>query len=144
MKILIDTSIWSIALRRRKPTEEGSDQTVIIELKELIREGRAVIIGPVRQELLSGITNQAQFEKLKKRLKPFEDLPISTMDYERAAEFYNLSRSKGVQGSFIDFLICSVAKNNNLAIFTFDKDFKNYAQILDLSLHIPRNILNLC
>ena len=77
-------------------------------------DSRALIIGPIRQEILSGIKDEAQFEKLKNSLQPFDDNPISPMEYELAARLNNQCRSKGIQGSHIDFLICAVAINNSM------------------------------
>lgn len=94
-----------------------------------------IMIGPVRQELLSGIADDSQYEKLKTRLAVFDDLPIYTEDYERAALFYNICRAKGIQGSHIDFLICSVAANHKLPIFTLDQDFYIYADHLPISIY---------
>ena len=51
MKVLVDTSVWSQVLRRGEPENEPRER----ELRELLREGRAVLMGPIRQELLSGI-----------------------------------------------------------------------------------------
>ncbi|HAH62274.1 MAG TPA: hypothetical protein DCL73_09285, partial [Treponema sp.] len=62
------------------------------------------------------------------------DFEISTTDYEAAAEFYNRCRSKGIQGSHIDYLICSVARNNNFSILTLDKDFQNYKKYIDIEV----------
>jgi hypothetical protein len=56
MKVLIDTPIWSLALRREKTLSRG-EQALIAELNELINEVRVALIGPIRQELLSGISN---------------------------------------------------------------------------------------
>jgi predicted nucleic acid-binding protein len=92
------------------------------------------IIGPIRQELLSGIRSEDQYEKLRKHLAAFPDLEIRTEVYEMAAKFYNLCRSKGVQGSNIDFLICAVAVKKQLAIFTTDNDFRSYAKHLPIVL----------
>jgi predicted nucleic acid-binding protein len=61
MKVLVDTSIWSLALRRSASISE-KEQALINELIELINEVRVALIGPIRQELLSGISNQTQFE----------------------------------------------------------------------------------
>lgn len=133
MKLLVDTSIWSIALRRKKLT--AREKVLVDELKELIKNLQVVLIGPVRQELLSGIVDNKQYEKLKKRLSFIEDLPIYTEDYERAALFYNICRAKGIQGSHIDFLICSIAANQKLPIFTLDKDFNIYADYLPISIY---------
>ena len=60
MKVLVDTTIWSLALRRQRPMPK--EQILIDELSELIKELRAVLIGPVRQEVLSGIPDPAKFE----------------------------------------------------------------------------------
>jgi hypothetical protein len=110
----------------------------VVELSELINEMRAQIIGPIRQEILSGISNEAQFQKLRAHLRPFEDLTIHSEDYEHAAECFNLCRSQGIQGAHIDFLICAVAERYNIPIFTTDKDFSLYANYLPISLHQPR------
>ena len=136
MKILVDTTIWSLALRRRRPSTK--EQILIDELSELVQELRAVLIGPVRQEVLSGIPDPATFEVVKQHLAAFDDLPIVEADYEEAARAFNACRKKGVQGSHIDFLICAVALRHSVAVFTTDKDFMNYAKHLDLELHKPR------
>jgi predicted nucleic acid-binding protein len=136
MKILVDTSIWSLALRRSGPLSK-EDRLLIDELNELIHEVRVVLVGPIRQELLSGISNQTQFGTLKEKLKAFEDLPLHRQDYERAAEFFNTCRKSGIQGSQIDFLICSAAAGAEIPIFTADKDFSLYANHLNISLYPP-------
>ena len=56
------------------------------------------------------------------------------MHFVKAAEFSNTCRSQGIQGSTIDYLVCSVAHLENLIIYTTDKDFRNYilnSEILD-------------
>jgi predicted nucleic acid-binding protein len=102
VNVIVDTSVWSLALRRAKRVNDGAPR----ELAELIREGRAVMIGPVRQELLSGIKEKAQFELLREHLKAFPDLELETSDYEAAAVAFNRCRERGVQGSNTDFLRC--------------------------------------
>lgn len=135
MKVLVDTSVWSLALRRAQPTACPE----LTELVELINEVRVAIIGPVRQELLSGIKNEAQFRKLRKHLRAFPDLEITTRDYETAAGFFNLCRCNGVQGSNTDFVICAVAARHNIPIFTTDGDFQRYQNHLPITLHSPRS-----
>lgn len=129
MKVLVDTCIWSSVLRRKNP-----DQRHIDKLNDLVKDGRVSIIGPIRQEILSGIYNMEQFRKLKKILSSFEDIPLETRHFEKAAEFSNLCRKKGVQGSTIDFLICAVSFMENLEIFTDDTDFKSYGKFLPIKL----------
>ncbi|MBU1340562.1 MAG: PIN domain-containing protein [Proteobacteria bacterium] len=134
MKIIVDTCIWSLALRRDK---KGSDH-LIDELIELINEVRVQLIGPIRQEILSGIKTKKQFITLKKNLSAFPDLQLQSKDFELAAEFFNTARSKGIQGSNTDFMICSMAHRYNMSIFTTDKDFSLFAQVIPIKLYEPR------
>ncbi len=137
MKVLVDTSIWSLALRRTGEIS-AEDSLLVSELQELINDVRVTIRGPIRQELLSGISTKSQFDALKEHLEAFEDQPISRQDYERAAEFFNTCRQSGIQGSQIDFLICSIAAGAALPIFTSDKDFLLYIKYLPITLYWPR------
>ncbi len=130
MKILVDTSVWSLALRRRAPAHPAAE-----ELKRLIIAGRAAIIGPIRQEILSGIREPRMFEQLRDRLSAFSDEPVLTLDYERAAGIFNACRSKGLQGSNTDFLLCAVCERRRLPLFTTDTDFARYAAIVPLAIH---------
>lgn len=134
MNVLVDTSVWSLALRRRDPVLNPH----VVELRELIRELRATIIGPIRQELLSGIRDRRYFETLRERLSGFPDFELSTADFERAAEFFNHCRAHGVQGSNTDFLLCAVAERRGIPIFTTDRDFKQFQRHLAIQLHAPR------
>ena len=136
MKVLVDTTIWSLALRRKKTARR--EKALIAELAELVREMRAVLIGPVRQELLSGIAEAGQFELVRRHLAVFDDLDITTGDFEAAARAYNTCRGKGVQGSHVDFLICAVAEHHEATVFTTDKDFARYAEHLEFALHQVR------
>ena len=135
MNVLVDTSVWSLALRRARRI----DDAVPRELAELIQEGRVVLIGPVRQELLSGIKSKPQFEQLREHLRAFPDLELESSDYEEVASAYNRCRERGIQGSNTDFLICAVAIRRDLAIFTTDGDFKHFARALRFELHQIRS-----
>ena len=130
--VLVDTSVWSLAFRKKR--SDSNDKKLIEYLTFLIRNRYAVMIGPIRQEILSGISDKNTFRKLKEALKAFSDFEITTDDYEQPAAYYNICRSNGIQGSHIDYLICSVAHNNDFLIFTLDKDFKNYRNYIDMEL----------
>lgn len=130
MKVLVDTSIWSLALRKAS----GPDPRARQQLAELIAGHRALIIGPIRQELLSGIKDERQFEDLSGHLSAFPDLPVVADDYVMAAKFFNLCRKNGIQGSNTDFLICAVAIRNRILILTVDDDFRQFAKVLPISL----------
>ncbi len=129
--ILVDTSVWSLALRRR--TVEPS--VYVQELIELINDTRVQMIGSIRQEILSGIKVEAQFAALREQLRAFPDLPLSANDFEYAAELFNMLRSKGIQGSNTDFLICAVSLRHNMPIFTIDNDFCLFASHIPVRLH---------
>ena len=131
MKVLVDTPIWSYALRSRN----NKYQYEIDQLTSLIRDQRALIIGPIRQEILSGYSDLRKFRKLKEKLSYFENTPIQDIDYEFAAELCNQCRKKGIQGSHIDFLICAVAKRIDVPIFTTDMDFPRYQKIISIKLY---------
>ena len=134
MNVLVDTCVWSLAFRRRA----AAPHAVVRELAELIDEGRAQLIGPVRQELLSGVPRPEQFRLLRDRLRAFPDLPIAMEDYELAAEYFTKARTGGLQGSNTDFLICALAVRHTLPILTTDRDFERFARVLPIQLHLPR------
>jgi len=138
MNVLIDTSVWSLALRRKKESLSTNERFLVAELSELIREGRARMIGLVRQELLSGIKATEQYEKLKLHLRSFPDEVVDTSDYEEAAKAGNRCRAKGVAVSIVDILLCAVANKRLWTIFTTDPDFSNYAKVLPFRIHAPR------
>ena len=126
-QVLIDTCVWSLALRGKNTR----DKQIADELSNIIDQGSVMIIGPIRQELLSGYSDKSQYLKLKQKLEYFPNLPITDDDYILAAEYSNTCRVKGIQGSHTDFLICAVSTRTKATIFTTDKDFQHY------KLHIP-------
>jgi predicted nucleic acid-binding protein len=134
MNIIVDTSVWSLALRRQRL----STAAAALELAELVREGRAAMIGPIRQELLSGVPKEQQYETLRAYLRAFPDIGLEAEDYEEAASFFNRCRARGVQGSNTDFLICAVATRRRFGILTTDADFLRFAKLLPIELHSPR------
>jgi hypothetical protein len=127
----VDTPIWSYALR----SKNFDYQTEIDALSSLIRDQRALIIGPIRQEILSGYSDLRKFGIIKEKLSYFVNTPILDADYELGAEFSNKCRKKGIQGSHIDFLICAVANRIDSPIFTNDKDFEHYHNVIFIKLY---------
>ncbi|WP_017293373.1 type II toxin-antitoxin system VapC family toxin [Geminocystis herdmanii] len=134
MNVIVDTSVWSLSLRRNKDYQKIFPINNLLE--NLIIEQKVILLGIIRQEILSGIRYPEQFVKLRDYLRAFSDLEITYQDYELGAEFFNICRQKGIQGSNNDFLICAVSYNYNYHIFTTDKDFDNFKS------HIPINLLN--
>lgn len=134
MNVIVDTSVWSLALRRGAPRGTAEE----LELAELVGEGRVLIVGPVRQEILSGIRSPEQFRAVRDRLRDFPDVSLSEQDYEEAAACFNRCRLRGIQGSNTDFLLCAVAMRLRAAILTTDKDFEQFRRLLQIKLHEPR------
>ena len=138
MKVLIDTSVWSLALRRRPRDLNARESLLVSELTELVQEGRAGIIGLIRQELLSGIKSSNQCEDVRKTLRAFADEPVGIEDHEAAAKASNACRAKGIAATVVDMLICAVAHRRSMSVFTTDPDFQSYARCLPLKLHTVR------
>jgi len=128
--ILVDTCIWSEALRKKKSNRPD----VIDKLTEIINTNQAHIIGPIRQELLSGVKEKKTFNSLKNKLSYFQDIELKMVDFETAAEYFNLCQSKGIQGSNTDFLISAASTRLSIPIFTIDNDFDHFKKVLKLKL----------
>ena len=107
--ILVDTPIWSLALRRRPHDLNPGEERHVRE-----------------------------WERLRAALRPFPDLPITTDHYEWAAQAFNRCRAKGIAGSAIDLIICAVSGAYGAPIYTTDVDFRRYTTVLKLKLHVPR------
>lgn len=134
--ILIDTTVCSLALRRRPEDLDQRQRILVDEWIRLVRGGEAALIGPVRQEILSGVRDQAQLARLRLYLSGLAYFEILISDYDQAADFFNLCQSRGITGGDVDMLICAVAARNGIPIFTTDNDFKLYAEHLPVRLHI--------
>jgi predicted nucleic acid-binding protein len=134
MMVLVDTPVWSLALRRRPEHLSIAERQLTESLAELIREGRVQILGPIRQELLSGLREDAQFRKLRAHLRAFPEHVLEIADYEEAAHMNNRCRTRGIAGSAVDFLICAGAHRRGWSILTTDRDFQSYATVLPLRL----------
>ena len=122
MKVLVDTSIWSLALRRKGGPAKLNDEEkrLVAMVVEAIRDGRVLMAGPVRQEVLSGIATPEQFAEVKTRLDAFPDQPIASEDYIEAARLYNLCQRRGVECGAVDMLLCALAYRNEWTILARD------------------------
>jgi len=133
VKVIVNTDVWSEAFRKK-----GSKSAYFDELKSLIQEGRIQMIGVIRMEILSGIRTAEIFETLRDRLESFPDKLLDSELFETAAKFHNLCRSKGIQGSNNDFIICACSVLWKMPILSKDKDFIAYQNILPIELTKPR------
>lgn len=139
MLVVVDTSIWSLLLRRRSRAKLNPEQlTLLEELKELGREDRIVLLGVIRQELLTGIRSRKQFKAVRDNLRAYDDYPLAHEADETAAECANKCLDKGVITSSIDVLICTVAYIEGIAVFSSDPDLKRICEVLKVKFHEPR------
>lgn len=134
MRVIVDTCVWTRFLRRSRPT----DDPICAEVAKLVRDDAIQMLGSIRQELLSGAQPQERFDQLKEYLRFYPNLPLDEEDDENAASLYNTCRSKGVQGTSTDLLICAVATRHRMRIFTTDTGFEEFAKLLPIDLHAVR------
>jgi predicted nucleic acid-binding protein len=134
MRVVIDTCVWSFFLRR-KPKDLAADQKrLILQVRQLIGRGQAVLTGVVRQELLTGMQAGDPFDQMCEYLRYFDDEVPEIADHEQAARFDNRCRTAGIAGSAVDMLICAIAERRGLPILTTDHDFQRYARVFPLHL----------
>ena len=134
MMVLVDTPVWSLALRRKTVNLSAQEMKITLLLQELVRDSRAELLGSVRQELLSGIRDEAQFRRIRDHLRGFADVSLQIEDFEEAAAINNRCRGSGVAGSAVDMLICSISLRHGWQIFTTDRDFFHYAKVVPIQL----------
>ena len=135
MSVLIDSDAWSELLRKVKGELSPEVRALMTLLDEA--EVGVVMIGAVRQEVLSGWRERSAFERVRDLLRDFPDRDVGTAEYELAAEYFNTCRSKGVQGSNTDFLICACSVAWNVPVLTRDQDYGRYAE------HVPVRVYTL-
>jgi predicted nucleic acid-binding protein len=137
MTVLVDTPIWSLVFRRRADRLSAHERQHVEEWTALVQQRRVLLVGPVRQEVLSGIRDGRAFDRLRLALRAFPDEALAVEDFEEAARAGNVCRAAGVAGSTVDYLLCGAALRRDAAIYTTDRDFGAYARHLPLRLHHP-------
>lgn len=124
MSVLVDTSVWSIALRRDRPP----DSREIDALRAAVERGDACLLGIILQEVLQGFPSADRTRRLVERLAPFPILSLHRGDYIYAAEIRNRCRGKGLPVSTIDAQIAAAAINHRCTLLTLDRDFAGMAR----------------
>ena len=134
---LVDTPIWSLALRRRAVDLSPLERRLTQALQELVRQPNVQLLGATRQEVLSGIREESQFRRVRDHLRGFPDVELDSTDYEEAARISNLCRRRGIADSTVDMLVCAVALRHSWEVFTTDRDFIHYSRVVPLQMFIP-------
>jgi hypothetical protein len=109
MKVIIDTPIWSFTFWKKRYDENN---VIIDNLINLIRNARIKIIGSIRQEVLSGISDKNKFYEVKNRMAIFTDYVVQTSDYEFVAECSN-EEPQGKPCGIEDFSLKSSCMRGN-------------------------------
>jgi predicted nucleic acid-binding protein len=133
--VLVDTPVWSLSLRRRAIDLSVSERRITQSLYDLVRQRRVRLLGPTRQEVLSGIREESQFLRIRDHLRGFTNVELDASDYEEAARASNQCRRGGIAGSPVDLLMCAVALRHGWQVFTTDHDFTQYRTVLNIQLY---------
>src|SRR3954471_20584847 len=130
--IFLDTSVLSHVFRRSKsvlPTEVITRFTSLVE-----QDSPLVIPGVVFQEILSGVRDQDQFNRLRDSLDGFPRIFADERDHIEAARLLNLLRRRGITASSFDALIGAMTILRDGVLFTVDRDFESFARLASLRL----------
>ncbi len=130
MNLVVDTSVWSLVLRR--PRVDDSDIHVQTFRAHLESNNRLFLIGNILQELLDGLRSTKQFDRLVQLLEPFPLLELDRSTYIAAARLRTTCRTKGVLAGPIDFLIAAACCQYGYPLLTSDQDFSRIAKHCDL------------
>lgn len=131
MKYIVDTSVWSHALRRNR----GQKSREALVLQELLEGGsRIYMLGIIYQEILQGIRHEDQFKKIRDNLRILPMIDVSREDHEESAKIFNACRSRGIQASTIDCLISAAVIRNDCTLLTADRDFDHIAKHSSLKI----------
>jgi predicted nucleic acid-binding protein len=137
MVVIVDTPIWSLALRRRTTDISTAEKKLVSHFYHLVEETQVRLLGATRQEILSGIREENQFEKICEYLRAFDNVRLTVEDYEEAAWMSNRCKRSGIAASSTDMLICAVSHLRQWQIFSTDRDFVHYRRVLDFQLLSP-------
>lgn len=131
MRVLVDTSVWSLSLRKKSP----SGHPAVNKLTNLLESGEETFLtGLILQEILQAFKTDAAFSKIRRYLEPFPILEMHRDDYIASARLYRICASKGIVTSTADCQIAAAAIRNGCNLLTTDVDFRRIARVSDLKL----------
>jgi predicted nucleic acid-binding protein len=125
LSLFVDTSVWSLALRRNAPSPVAE----VGELARALRAGETIVTtGLVLQELLQGLSGPRAYDEILVGFSALPFLAPERRDCIEAAELRNTCRRRGVQVGTIDALIAQLCIRHDLTILTTDGDFRGIAR----------------
>jgi predicted nucleic acid-binding protein len=124
LSLFVDTSVWSLALRR----DSLSSSTEVRTLVRAIETGETILTtGLVLQELLQGFSGPKAREQILDRFSAIPLLAPDRDDHIEAAELRNRCRRAGIQVGTIDALLAELCIRHELTMLTTDNDFTHIA-----------------
>ena len=130
MKLFVDTSVWSLALRRN--SSEGPE---VERLRDALIDGESICTtGLVLQELLQGIRGPKAPALVSERFAATDWVSPTRVDHIEAANIRNACRRRGVQVGTIDALLARLCISRNLTMLTTDRDFEHVAEMTPLKV----------
>jgi predicted nucleic acid-binding protein len=130
VKILVDTSVWSLALARHMTTSSRP----VRRLSRAVEAGDVVLLGVILQETLQAFRADLDFRRAMKALSAFPLLQLSRADYVEGAKIHRKCAARGVAASTVDCQIAAAGVTNGCAVLTTDGDFSRIAEICPLEL----------
>jgi hypothetical protein len=131
LSLFVDTSVWSLALRRDAPPAVDQVHT----LMHALEAGETILTtGLVLQELLQGFSGPRDRKLILDRFAALPVLLPDRRDHVEAAELRNHCRRRGVQIGTIDALLAQLCIHHGLTMLTTDEDFRRVARNSELKL----------
>lgn len=131
MRVLVDTSVWSLALRKGGP----ADHPGVRKLSALLSSKEdLVLIGVILQEVLQAFRQQKTFRTVAAHFEPFPLVALTRQDYIAAASLHRRCAARGISISTIDCQIAAVAIRHRCTLLSADKDFERIASVSALKL----------
>jgi predicted nucleic acid-binding protein len=135
MTMFVDTSVWSLALRRDAPAEVPEVRALV----EALGGGDTLVTtGLVLQELLQGFAGPRSRREIIDRFSALPLIVPDRLDHIEAAELRNSCRRKGLQIGTIDALLARLCLRHRLLMLTTDQDFRMASAHIGLKIWNPR------
>jgi predicted nucleic acid-binding protein len=131
LSLFVDTSVWSLALRRDRPP----DVPEVARLQQALESGETLVsTGLVLQELLQGFAGPRNRQEIINRFLALTFISPDRQDHVAAAELRTELRRRGVQVGTVDVLLAQICLRRELTMLTTDKDFRHVAVHTDLKV----------
>jgi predicted nucleic acid-binding protein len=131
VRVVVDTSVWSLALRRHGP----ADHPAVSRLQAFLSSGEDLFLtGMILQEILQAFRSETMAAQIAEYLEPFPLLPIEPDVCLAAARLFRQCREHGLGVSTIDCHIAASAIENRCQLLTTDRDFERMVRISQLQL----------